>query len=500
MTDSGGPRLSTGVEQLDTAARVIKNSAAMAIVAILTRGAGLIVAALVARYLGPAALGTFAVVMGFAEIFEVTAPLGQRNVIIREVARDRSRRLTYWVNASLATIVSSVALGIILVLLIHVLRYNATVLSSVYVASLVLPLAGLRLIAQAVLQGLERMEYLTVSALIGRVLGLSVLWILLQTGMGVTAAFIGQGVFQLSAWLVLVWAILRQGRQQETLRGLRPDLAMCQATLRASIPFAIQHILMKTLLRVNTIILPMLVTMATVGMFDAADRIRQASAMIVPLVTMAILPTLSRTFVTNRGKSTALLERALKLLLTAIFPFVFVVAVAADQIIFWLYGPGYEAAIPILRIVIWSQVFLVADEILNQIMVASDNERPMVRRTGLALVNNVIMTLVLAPRFGALGVAWAAVFTRALNLGLDAHFVARNVLRVNLTETVGKPFLCAALSGGVALVLHSQGLHTLLLLTASSYVVLLLIFRVFSHDELLVLRRLSGRLWRRVMS
>jgi O-antigen/teichoic acid export membrane protein len=467
------------------------------VAAVLTRGAGLIVAALVARCLGPVALGTYAVVMGFAELFYMVVPLGQRYVVIREVARDRSRLFAYWANASLVTIVSSMALGFVLVSLVHLVGYDAAVLSSVYVVSLCLPLEGLRLIAQTVLQGLEQMEYLTVAAFIGRILGLLVLWVLLQSGVGVVAVFIGQGLFQLTAWLVLAWAILRQGGRSRAIRELRPDFDLCRTTLRASFPFAIQDFLTKALLRVNVVILPMLVTMKAVGMFDAADRVRQTSAMIIPLVTMAILPTLSRTFVADREQSVALLEKALKLLLIVIFPFVFLVAIAADQIIPLLYGPGFEAAVPVLRIVIWSQIFFVADAVLNQIMMASDNERPMVRRTALSLVASVVLTLVLAPRYGVPGVAWAAVLTRTLKLGLDAQFVARNVLRVNLTKTVGKPFLCAALSGGVALVLHGQELHTLLLLTASSYAVLLLIFKVFSHEELLVLRQLSGRLWQR---
>jgi O-antigen/teichoic acid export membrane protein len=153
----------------------------------------------------------------------------------------------------------------------------------------------------------------------------------------------------------------------------------------------------------------------------------------------------------------------------------------------------------VLRIVIWSQVFFVADVALNQIMMASDNERPMVRRTALSLGVSVALTLVLASRYGVLGVAWAAVLTRTLNLGLDAQFVARHVLRIHLAESVGKPLLCAALSGGVAFVLRGQGLCTLFFLTASSYTVSLLIFGVFSHDEWLVLRHLSGRLWQRVV-
>jgi O-antigen/teichoic acid export membrane protein len=498
MTGRLNPMVSTNTKRLNTAARIVKNSAFMFMVAVLSRGTGLIITALVARYLGPSALGTFAVVMGIALLFETTAPLGQRYVVIREVARDRSRVFTYWVNASLVTIVSSMALGIMLVLLTHLVGYDTTVLTSVYVVSLGLPLAGLYIIAQAVLQGMERMEYLTIAVLIGRLLDLLVLWVLLRTGMGVVAAFIGRGLFQLTAFLVLAWAILRQRGQHRTLRDWRPNLDLCRMTLRASSHFAIQNFLNIALPRVNTIILPMLVTLETVGMFSAADRVRQTGTMIFPMVTMAILPALSRTFATDREEFAALTESALKLLLIIVLSFASFVTIAADKITFLLYGPGYEAAVPVLQIVIWSQVFFVADSVLKRLMMATNNERPLVRRTGLSLGASIILTLFLAPRYGAPGAAWAAVLTRALNLGLDTQFVARNVLRVNLTDTVAKPLLCAALSGMVALVLRGQPLYTLLLLTAGSYVVLLLIFRVFSPDELLLLRRLSGRLWQRV--
>jgi O-antigen/teichoic acid export membrane protein len=477
----------------NTAARIAKNSAAMFLVAMFTKGAGLVVAALVARYLGPSALGAHAVVMGLALLFETLAPLGQPYVVIRAVSRERSRTFTYWVNASLVTAASSTALALVLVLLVQLLRYDVAALSSVYAVSLFLPMAGLYLIAQAVLQGLEKMEYLTVSAFVGRAVGLLVLWILLESGMGVVGAFIGRGVFQLTALFILAWAISRQRAWPEIPREWRPDLGLCRATLKASYSFAIQSFLTEALTRVNTVILPMLVTMETVGMFGAADRIRQASAMVIPMVTMAILPTLSRTFVTDRGYSVALMEKALKLLLSLILPFVFVLTIMADEIIPLLYGPGYGAAVPVLQIVIWSQVFFVADLILNQIMMASDNERPMVRRTALSVAASILFTLLLAPRFGAAGVAWAVVLTRALNLGLDAQFVTGNVFRINLKETVGRPFLCAALSAIIAVVLRNQGLYLLLLFSIGSYVVFLLVFGVFSHAELLWLRQWAGR-------
>ena len=136
---------------------------------------------------------------------------------------------------------------------------------------------------------------------------------------------------------------------------------------------------------------------------------------------------------------------------------------------------------------------------LNQVMMASNNERAMVRRAALSVGVNIVLTILLAPRHGALGIAWSAVLTRALNLGLDAQFVTKNVMHVSPVQTVAKPFLCTAFTGVVTLALRDQGLYALLFVTATSYGVLLLIFKVFSPGELAVLRQLSGRLMRRVV-
>lgn len=498
MTGEAYLAVSSSTDEEDTAATVARNSASMFLVAVLTRGAGLIVAVLVARFLGPSALGSYAVVLGFALLFQAIAPLGQRYVIVREVARDRSRLIAYWASASLVTIIASLALGLILVLLVHLAGYDATILSSARVVSLYLPLAGLYLVAQAALQGMERMEYLPSANFLGRLIGLSVLCILLAAGVGVVAAFVGEGLFYLVGLIALSWAILRRAGQRAAIPSWQANLRLSRTMLPASFPFAIQRFLGRALTQGNTAILPLLVTMETVGMFGAAHRVQQAGAMAIPLVTMAILPTLSRAFVTDREQAAALTDKALKVLLTIILPFVFVLAIAADQIIPLLYGPGYEAAVPVLQIIIWSQVFFAADAIMIQIMMASNNERPMVLRAGASLGASIILTVLLAPRFGATGVAWAVVLTRALNLGLDAQFVTMNVWSVNLRATVVKPLLCAALSGGAAYMLRGQGLLPLLLLTAGSYIALLLALKAFTPEEFLLLRQLSGRLWQKV--
>lgn len=485
--------------KLGTASRIIKNSGALFFVTFLTRGAGLVIAMFVARYLGPAAMGAFAAVMGLAQLFEIIGPLGQRYVVIREVARHPTRVHAYWVSASLVALVPSTVMGTGLVVFAHLVGYDSMVLPSIYIVSSCLPVTSLFSIAQAILQGLERMEFMTVATFAGRFLGIMVMWGLLIAGLGVEAAFIGRGVFQITALLAMAWAALRLIGVHRSPGDWRPDLTLCRATLGASSFFAMQDFVNIALIQVGAVILPMLVTLEAVGMYGAADRVQQTVAMVVPWVTMAILPTLSRSFIASPGRAAVLAEKALKLLLLAAFPFAFVTTAAANKIVPLLYGARYEMAVPVLQIMVWSQVFYVADAVMHQAMMASDNERAMVRRSTLSLVVDVVLVLLLAPRYGAMGAAWATVLTRALNLGLDIHFVLGRVFRLDLVNSAGRPLLCAALSGVAVFALRHQALYVMLPLSLGLYGALVLVLRVFSADETRLFRQLLGRLWRKVV-
>jgi O-antigen/teichoic acid export membrane protein len=238
--------------------------------------------------------------------------------------------------------------------------------------------------------------------------------------------------------------------------------------------------------------------MNTVGIFDAADRIRQTSVMIVPIVTLSILPALSRMVLVDRENATALVETALKLVQVMMLPFVFFIAISADQIIPLLYGAGYEAAIPVLRVVVWAQVFFAMEAVLSQLLIASNHEAVMVRFTAITLGFNIILLFVLVPYFSVIAAAWIILAVQALNLILDIQFISRRITSLRLIVTISKPLLCAAISGGLALIAHNYGLWIALAVYGSTYVILLWLFKVFTANELQLAHHLTLQLWEKL--
>ncbi|HFD80516.1 MAG TPA: flippase [Gammaproteobacteria bacterium] len=467
---------------------------------LLAKGGGLVVTILVARYLGAASLGIYAVVLAVALLLEVLTPLGHQEVIIRAIARDHSKTIVHWVNASASTVVVSMLFGIGLVVYLHLIHTPQDAELAVYVAAAGLPVAGLNLVAQAVLQGVERMQYQTMASFVGRVIGLLLLWGMLEAGADIWSAFLARAVFQIVSLLILGRAILRYADQMQLPRRWRPSLAVCRSSLLEARPFALQRLLSEGLQRLNIIVLPLLLALEAVGQFNAANQITQTTSTIIPIMMLTLLPVFARTFSRSQEKGALMADKLLKFLLTLIFPLAFVVTVAAGKIILLLYGPGYEASVSVLQIVIWSQVFLAADSVMKQKMIASDQEHAMVWRSTLGLVANLALIFALGTAFGLHGVAVAVVLSSAFLFTLDAVFVERHVAVTGLAQATVKPFVSALLSGVVAVALLDYGLPVLLGLTSLAYVFFLLLFRTFSEDERQLFRqlflRLRGRLAR----
>ncbi|MGH8495928.1 MAG: flippase [Gammaproteobacteria bacterium] len=481
-------------KRVHTAARIIRNSLALFVVAAMAKGAGLIIAIIVARYLGAEALGIYAVLMALTMLCEIVAPMGQQDVLIRSVARVPASMLRLWVESGATTILFAAVFSLILAAGGRMLGLDPDVLLAVDVVALSLPIGASSMVAQAVLQGLERMKFLAVATFLGRVAGLATLIVMLEFGAGVYSAFVGRFVFHLLTLGILAVVIFRYGRSIGATTDWRFTPRYLAGATKAALPFAGQRVLAEAAIRSSVLVLPLLLSMRSVGLFDAADRLRQTIASIIPIVMLAIMPAFSRVFRDDRERAAELAEYSMKFLLIVVFPMAFLVAAAAPAIIGLLYGSGYESSATVLQIVIWSQVFMAADMVLKQAMIGSDNEKAMLWRSAVSVVLQIALTVILTRAFGIHGAAAAIVAGGVFMVALDAHFVSRHVVRMNLLSATAKPLLCAAVAGAVALALADFNLAIVFAAFGSAYLAILFLIRTFSAEELSLMRSLPRHL------
>jgi O-antigen/teichoic acid export membrane protein len=481
-------------KRLHTATRIVRNSIVLFLVAAMAKGSGLIIAIIIARYLGAEALGVYAVLIAVTMILELVAPLGQQDVLIRSVAREPRSTLRLWVESTVATIAVAVLGSVALASGSRLLGLQPDIQLAADVVALSLPFGSSNIVAQAALQGLERLKFLAIAGFLGRVLMLATLIVLLLLDAGVVAAFIGRMAYHVVTLGMLIVVIMRWGRSTGAATNWLLAPRHLATRVRAALPFAAQRVLNEASVRGSVLVLPFLISMQFVGWFDAADRVRQTIATMIPIVMLAIMPAFSRTFRQDRAQGAILATYSLKFLLIAVLPAAFLVAASAPGIINLLYGSEYAPSVPVLQIVIWAQVFLSADMILKQAMIASDHEVSMLRRSAVGLFVQIVLTVTLVHFFGIEGVAMAMVCASAFIVGIDMHFVRRHIVGLDFLGAVGKPLLCAAGGGVVALTLDGHHLLVILAAAGVTYLCALFLLRTFSTDELMLMRRIPGQL------
>jgi PST family polysaccharide transporter len=179
----------------------------------------------------------------------------------------------------------------------------------------------------------------------------------------------------------------------------------------------------------NTLILAALTNATAVSLFGGAERIVRASINLLQPLTQALLPRLSFLSVTDPARARRTIERCLLLVggLGALFGIVaFVGAPLLTRI---LLGPGYEGAVPVMRALAVLPLLVAVDTVLGLYWaVPFGHERAFLVAVIGAGATNIVLAVLLVPRWGALGMAAAVVLAEfAVMVSLSALYLRRRV-------------------------------------------------------------------------
>jgi len=467
------------------ASRIFKNFAALFVVGVFNKAMGLVIAVLVARFLGPESTGLFALLFGIAILIENTAVVGLQDTLVREVASHLDKAAALYRSALIIVILLSVVPALGFLVAASIVDQGEPTATSLLILAIGMPVATTFIISQAVLQGAERMQLLTWTTVTTRLA--SLIWLVhaLYQGAGVEAAFLSRLFFQGSAIVVFIPVLLR-GK-------MVPDVWTKPTKLAArSLPFALNRAVFDLSIRAPVLILPMLLGLARTGIFDAADRIRQAAAITVAAATVGIMPAFARHFTDPVESSQNLLGFSAKYTCLLISVVATAIAVTSGWIIDILYGDEFaDAALP-LQILVWAHVIIAVDIILKQAMLAGNFEYAVVPRAVVGLVVQILLIFVLGSIFDLVGVAFAILISAALVLAIDLRFVIAKLAAIEVDRFILKPLACPLLVGSVLLVIDDKDFAIRLLAATVIWLIVVVAFRLLPKKEIDFLFELSA--------
>jgi polysaccharide transporter, PST family len=268
-------------------------------------------------------------------------------------------------------------------------------------------------LAFAVLQGMAPIWYFTgqerIALIAGidtgaKLLGTAAVFLLVHgpaDGWLVLAASAGASLVSTAAGYTLVLRETRPGRLSLGLIGRTLRLGASMFLMRTSV-------MMHT--AGNAFLLGLLVAPQQVAFFVAGEKLCRPAAWLLQPINVALLPRLSHLVGHSPDQAKALAGLSILLMALVGLSFGVAIGVAAPWLVDLFFGPQYGAAVAVMRVMALIVPLIVLNAALvSQWLVPHGLDRPLNVVILSATALNLVLALSLAPRFGALGMAWVTV-------------------------------------------------------------------------------------------
>ncbi len=198
----------------------------------------------------------------------------------------------------------------------------------------------------------------------------------------------------------------------------RPRLAQALQTLKESSGVFLFRSSSGLYLQANAFVLGLLTTPQVVAFFGGAERIIRAAINLFHPLSQTLFPRMSHLMVTDADRAERLLTMGLIGMVGLGIAMGITAAVGAPTLVQVILGPGYESAIPVLRVLsVLPPVIAVGTVFGIQWALPMGLERPFYLFVLSAGVINIILAVLLVPRYGAVGMAVSVMTAEILVAG-----------------------------------------------------------------------------------
>jgi O-antigen/teichoic acid export membrane protein len=397
--------------------------------AAITNGSALLLLALLTiagRVLSAADYGRFSYAIALTLIIETIMDVGLGPVTVRAVARDKasaSQLLRHVLGLKLVW----VAIGLVLLVIVTpILRSDRALIRLCYLMGLSSAVRSYLLTARGLLQGLDRFDLEALLVVADRLVLLAIGGAVLWAGyglFGLAMAFVVSRVIMLLAATLILSRVVGSTRPEYDRDAWRTLQA-------AALPLGFFMIALNTYNYIDTLLLGIMRSDLETGWYSAAYRIYEGLTYVPAILAAVLTPTLSHLFVRDRVAHRRLLTRTLLAALGLGALLGGIVAWIAGPILLTLFGGKYAPGIAPLQILAGGSLFVFSTWILHAGAISTNLDSRLLLTTGVGLTTNVILNIVLIPRWGISGAAWATVIAEAVTVALLFVQIQRRVREV----------------------------------------------------------------------
>lgn len=446
---------------------------------------GVVVTLVIVRALGARGFGDWSAIFAVSQIAANFGELGLGQVAVRRAVAEPERE-SQWLGA-LLSLRLLLAVPIALASAIAVLFIAPTAHSRLagVLISCVLLLSAPSAMNAAFQLRVRNDISIAIMTLNSVVWTAAVLLIAKSSGgiLGLAIAFLGVSILTSTATFLVARRVV-----VVRLRGTRQHW---RALMRVGLGVGAAGILVTLYVKLDQILVLEFVGSRQAGLYGAAYRVLEQVQFIPAAVMTTLFPLIASAYPVDLPRVRILLQRTAEYLALASFPILAFTIVAAHPIVSLLFGTQLLASASALPILMAAFVSISFGYIAGSMVVVLELQRRFLGYAALALIVNVILNVILIPRYGFVAAAWVTLLTEVTVMSLTMRSVV-GALRMKPQLSRFARTLGAALAMGVATWAARKGgvpFPVLIAIGALTYILGVALLRAVSLAEVRAMLR-----------
>lgn len=444
-----------------------------------------------ARYLGAERFGILSLALSITGIFSVFGDLGLGTLMVRDIARDKSLTNRYVTNFAIIKVAFVCLMFGLVVLTVSIINYSKLVDTIIYLITISVALNAFGGILTAVFQANEKMEYLSVNYILNSIL------MFLGTVIGIYYGFdiiyfallyvISNALVLVPTFLIYVWKF--------SLPKIEIDLSLWKPSIKEAWPFGVTGLLVNIYYWVDSVILSIMVGTEVVGWYNASYKLIVVLLFIPSVLNVVIFPVMSKLYTTSKDSLRLVYVKYFKYMTILGIPIGVGTTLLADKIILLIFGNQYSPSIIALQILVWSSVIIFMSGAFTILLQTSNKQMVITKITGINVILNIILNLILIPHFSYIGASVATILTElsALIFVLKATYDLGYQLPKKELMNMPKIIFASIIMGIFLIYMKNLNLLILILTAIVIYFLTLYIIKGFDDEDYILIKNILSK-------
>ncbi len=407
---------------------ITQNTSFLTAASILQKVISFVYFTIIARIIGVENTGVYFFAITFTAIFTVIADFGMGPVLTREVARYPEKTQEYLHTAFWSKVMFGLISYGLVIFFVNVFNYPDLTILLVSISGVTMFFDNLHAAFYAVFRARKNLIFESIGIVVSQAITLII---------GSLALFNHWHLY----WLILAYtipAILNFIFSAIFLRKIYSlkyyfsfDSKIFKMFLGFALPFALAGIIGRLYSYSDSLLMSKMLSAQELGWWSVPYKITFAFQFVPVALSASVYPVMSALFITQKDKIGYLFLKSWRYLFTIVFPISFGLISLATPIIIKLYKPQFAPAIPVLRILMISLIFGYLSFITGATLNASNRQKTQTSLLAFALVVNITANLILLPKIGIMGAAFAALLSNII-LSVGGFWFCRSIISIDI--------------------------------------------------------------------